>query len=484
MSGKLTSGRFVAGVGGPCAGCREPAIGSRVNAFAPPAPVPLARPLSRLAGARMLLRDPLGMWTERHFDEWVLSGQSLLGHITIVSDPAAIRAFMVDRTANYVKDDLQLRVLKPSLGEGLFTADGTAWKVQRRALAGLFTPRTVAGFAPGMAVAANRLVERWIARGRRSVIQVDREMTRLTLDGLDQSIFSGGLSSERSAINEAQAYVTAMGAVDPLDLFGAPAWLPRPRRLLSRPVRRFFDDLVGRLVEGRRALLAVDPAAAPRDLLTALFEARDPESGAGLTPAVVRDNVVTFLGAGTETTSSALSWALYLLSQDAAARARIEAEVDAVLAGRDVAADDVAQLVWTRAVIDETLRLYPTAPLVQRMAVAEDTLHGVAIPAKSTVVYAPWVLHRHRKLWDRPDVFDPTRFLPGAPPVDRFAYLPFGAGPRVCIGAAFALQQAVVSLATIVQRLRVDLLPGTTVMPEHRITLRPKGGLPMLTTVR
>ena len=432
----------------------------------------------------MLLNDPLQMWTSRHFDEWVVSGQSLLGHITIVSDPAAIRTFMIDRAVNYVKDDLQLRVLKPTLGEGLFTADGAAWKIQRRALAALFTPRSVGGFVPGMAAAATTLVDRWVTRGPRRVIQIDREMTRLTLDGLDRSIFSGALTRDRAAVHEAQAYFAAMGAIDPLDLFGAPTWVPRIRRLQTRPVTRFFEALVERIVADRHALLADEPGAAPRDLLTLLFEARDAETGEGLSRAIVRDNVLTFLGAGTETTSSALTWALYLLSQDHKARERIEAEVDAVVGARNVVADDLPHLVWTRAVIDETLRLYPTAPLIQRMAVAADTLHNVAIPAHSTVVYAPWVLHRHRKLWDRPEVFDPARFLPGAPVIDRFAYLPFGAGPRVCIGASFALQQAVVSLATIVRRLRVDLLAGTTVMPEHRITLRPKGGLPMLAAAR
>lgn len=455
-------------------------------AFIPPAPTPLARPLSRLGGARRLLRDPLSMWTRRHFDEFVLGGKSLLGHITIVSDPASIRAFMVDRVPNYVKDDLQLRVLRPSLGEGLFTSEGAAWKIQRRALAGLFTPRTVAGFVPGMAAAATTLTDRWSRRGGRGLVQVDREMTQLTLDGLDRSIFSGGLTSDRAAVHEAQAaYLAAMGAVDPLDLFGAPAWLPRVRRIRARPVKRYFDGLVDKIVDDRRALVVADPAAAPRDLLTLLFEARDPESGAGLTPAVVRDNVLTFLGAGTETTSSALSWALYLLSQDAGARERIEAEVDEILGGRTISADDLPKLVWTRAVIDETLRLYPTAPLIQRMAVDADVLLGVPIPANSTVVYAPWVLHRHRRLWTRPEVFDPARFLaPAKDAIDRFAYLPFGAGPRICIGASFALQQAVVTLATIVQRLRVDLLPGAEIMPEHRITLRPKNGLPMLAVPR
>ena len=456
--------------------------------FVPPAPVPLDAPLNRVVGARRLLSDPLSMWTKRHFTEWVLSGKSLFGHITIVSAPDTIREFMVERAANYGKDAMQQRILKPSLGEGLFTAEGQSWRMQRRALAGLFTPRTVAGFVGAMAAAADATVDRWLThRGRApKLLQVDREMTLLTLDALDRSIFSDGLGSDRAAVHRAQsAYFAAVGNVDPLDLFGAPAWLPRVGRLRAAPVKRWFDTLVDRVVAERRALLAADPAAAPRDLLTLLFEARDPESGDGLSPEIIRDNVLTFLAAGTETTAGTLAWALFLLSQDTAARDRIEAEVDAVTQGAPVTAEHLPALVWTRAVIDETLRLYPTAPLIQRMAIEADELHGVAVPPGSLVVYAPWVLHRHQQLWDEPGAFRPERFLPGArEAIDRFAYLPFGAGPRVCIGSSFALQEAVVSLASIVRRARLALLPGTIVMPEHRITLRPRGGLPMLVTRR
>lgn len=454
-------------------------------AFVPPAPVPLAAPLSKWVGARRVLSDPLSMWTRRHFTDWVLSGESLLGHITIVSAPDAIRAFMVERSGNFGKDALQQRVLKPSLGEGLFTAEGAAWRMQRRALAGLFTPKTVASFVPAMAAAADATVDRWLAPGpRRRLLQVDREMTLLTLDALDRSIFSDGLGDNRSEVHRAQReYFLAIGNVDPLDLFGAPAWLPRLGRLRAAPVKRWFDGLVDRVVADRRTLIDADPAAAPRDLLTLLFEARDPETGEALSAAVIRDNVLTFLAAGTETTANTLSWALYLLSQDHAARDRIEAEVDAL--DGPLTAAQLPQLPWTRAVIDETLRLYPTAPLIQRMAIEADELHGVKIPAGSLVVYAPWVLHRHKQLWDDPEAFRPERFLPGArETIDRFAYLPFGAGPRVCIGSSFALQEAVVSLASIVRRARLTLLPGTIVMPEHRITLRPRGGLPMLVAAR
>ena len=456
--------------------------------FVPPAPVPLAAPLSRIAGTRRLFSDPLSMWTRRHFTEWVLSGKSLFGHITIVSAPDAIRAFMVERAANFGKDAMQQRILKPSLGEGLFTAEGQSWRMQRRALAGLFTPKTVAGFAGAMAAAADASVDRWLAHGGRApkLLQVDREMTLLTLDALDRSIFTEGLGPDRAAVHRAQReYFAAVGNVDPLDLFGAPAWLPRVSRVRAAPYKRWFDQLVDRVLAERRALIAADPAAAPRDLLTLLFEARDPESGDALSPEIIRDNVLTFLAAGTETTAGTLAWALFLLSQDDAARERIEAEVDAITGGGAVTAAHLPELVWTRAVIDETLRLYPTAPLIQRMAIAADELHGVAVPAGSLVVYAPWVLHRHERLWKVPNAFDPARFLPGArETIDRFAYLPFGAGPRVCIGASFALQEAVVSLASIVRRVRLALLPGTTVMPEHRITLRPRGGLPMLVSKR
>ena len=214
----------------------------------------------------------------------------------------------------------------------------------------------------------------------------------------------------------------------------------------------------------------------PGDLLTRLLDARDPQTGEALGEADIRANILTFIGAGHETTANALTWSLYLLSGDPAWRAEVEAEVD----GWDEDGD-VASLARVRATLDEAMRLYPPAPSLSREAIGPDQLGEQYVPAGAIVIVAPWVLHRHRKLWDAPEVFDPGRFMPGRrESIDRFAYLPFGAGPRICIGMGFALQEATLMLATILRQWRLDLAPGHVVEPVQRVTLKPKGGLPMI----
>jgi len=310
-------------------------------------------------------------------------------------------------------------------------------------------------------------------------------MTRVTLDVLERTIFTQGLAKDPDALGRAiTRYFEALGPIDPLDVFGMPDWIPRLGRLKARPAIRFFAEVVGELVEARRALLARGEPA-PQDLLTLLLQAADPETGQGLSDVEVQANIVTFIGAGHETTANALSWSLYLLSQAPEMRARIEGEVDAVLSGPEVQAADLDRLGFTRAVVEEAMRLYPPVPLMTRAAIGEDRVAGFRIPRGSIVTIAPWVLHRHHTLWEEPDAFDPGRFLPERRAgIDRFAYLPFGAGPRVCIGAAFALQEAVIVLAEVVRAARFDLEEGWTVSPMHRVTLRPNGGLPMRLTLR
>jgi cytochrome P450 len=452
--------------------------------FRPPAPPPLREPLGTFEFLRRVRANPLDTWADEHFSEPIVAGEGVLGRITVVSDPAAVRHILVDNAANYRKDDLQKRVLAPGLGEGLLTAEGEDWKLQRRTLAPLFSPRHVAGFFASMAEAAERLVRRWRRYdGRR--LDISLEMTRVTLDVLERTIFTEGVARDPDALGRAiTRYFEALGPIDPLDVFGFPDWIPRVGRWRARPAIRYFEETVGQLIDRRRALIATG-GTAPRDLLTLLLEAADPETGRGLSDVDVRANIVTFIGAGHETTANALSWSLYLLSQAPEVRERVEREVDAVLGERAPAPDDLARLVFTRAVIDETVRLYPPVPFMSRAALGEDRIGNMRIPKGSLVVAAPWVLHRHRRLWEVPEAFDPDRFMPERrAAIDRFAYLPFGAGPRVCIGASFALQEAVIVLASIVRAARLDLAEGHEVRPLHRVTLRPQGGLPMLVRLR
>ncbi|MBV9077532.1 MAG: cytochrome P450 [Methylobacteriaceae bacterium] len=452
--------------------------------FVPPAPRPLREPPDLFGFLRGARANPLETWTEAHFEQPILAGRGVLGRVTVLSDPAAIRHVLVENARNYRKDDLQRRVLAPGLGNGLLTAEGDEWRRQRRAMASLFTPRQVAAFAPAMDDAALKLVRRWRRRGEGSRLDVAAEMTRVTLDVLERTIFTQGLARDPDALGRViTRYFDAIGPVDPLDVFGLPEWLPRIGRLRARPALRFFEEIVDELIATRRELVA-SGRPAPRDLLTLLLEARDPETGDPLSEIEVKANIVTFIGAGHETTANALSWSIYLLGQDRVVRERVEAEVDEALASAS-AAEALDRLVLTRAVVDEAVRLYPPAPFMSRAAIGDDRIGPYRIPAGSLVMIAPYVLHRHRRLWDRPDAFDPERFLPGRrESIDRFAYLPFGAGPRVCIGASFSLTEATIVLARVVQGTRLELEPGHDVKPVQRVTLRPSGGLPMRLALR
>lgn len=449
-------------------------------AFRPPAPRPRAEAPGLLAFLLALRRNPLTTWTERHFREKVTSGEGILGRVMVVNDPAIIRHVLVDNAANYRKDDLQLRVLAPGLGRGLLTADGEEWRLQRRTIAPLFTPRTVQGFFPAMRESAERLVRRWQRRPDGRIVDVSLEMTRVTLDVLEQTVFTTGISHNPDALGRAiTRYFEGLGRIDPVDIFGLPAWVPRIGHLRARPAIRYFEEMVQNLIAARKALLASGQPA-PRDLLTLLLEASDPETGKGLSDLDVNANIVTFIGAGHETTANALSWSIYLISQDEHARARIEAEVDDVLGADAIEPAHLDRLVCTRAVLEEAMRLYPPVPFLSRAAIANDKAGDFDIAAGTLVTIAPYVLHRHETLWAEPDVFRPERFLPEArATIDRFAYLPFGAGPRVCIGATFALQEAMIVLASIVRSVGLDLAEGHVVEPLHRITLRPRHGLRM-----
>jgi cytochrome P450 len=446
---------------------------------APPAPTPRRRPPDLFAFLHAARNNPLLSWTEEHFTAPFVVSKGVLGRVMTVNDPQAVKRVLLDAPELYVKDDLQRRVLAPGLGDGLLTADGEEWKLQRRALAPLFNPRVVTGFLPAMNEAADRLVSRWTRRpGRR--LDVALEMTRVTLDVLERTIFTAGLSRDPDALGRAVTrYFEALGPIDPLDVFGMPAWVPRVGRWRAQPAIRFFEDVVGELISARRALIA-SGGAAPRDLLTLLIEASDPETGRGLSDVSVAANVVTFIGAGHETTANALSWTMFLLSRDDGARERLTAEIDEVLGDRDIGPEDLARLPFTRAVLEEAMRLYPPVPFMSRAAVAEDRLGPFRVPRGTLVIVAPYVLHRHHSLWEEPSAFRPERFLPeNRGSIDRFAYLPFGAGPRVCIGASFSLQEAIVVLAKVVRAVTFEMERDHVVTPVHRVTLRPEGGVPM-----
>ena len=449
------------------------------SAYCPPAPKPQGRPLKPLALLRTLKRNPLECWAMQHFEQPIVAGGLPIGHVLLVHEPGAIRHVLLDNAANYRKDRFQRRVLSAGLNDGLLSAEGEQWRQQRRLIAPMFARRTVMDFTPAMMRAAEALIARWSGLGDRATVDAAAEMAKVTLEVVERTIFSDGFGSDGEDIRLAMTtYFNTIGKISPLDLLGVPDFVPRLGRLRVRSTLRFFEAEVDRVISARRRILAEQPDGAPNDLLTSLLGALDTGGEDGLSEAEVRSNILTFIAAGHETTANTLSWAMFLLSQSQAWRERVEAEADRELTGPITGIAD--RLIETRAVIEETIRLYPPIAAISRVALDRDELGGEPVKPGSLIVISPYVLHRHRLLWDRPDAFDPRRFLgPARAAMDRFAYLPFGAGPRKCIGSTFALQEATLVLAVIARNFSFRLKPDHAVWPALRVTLRPANGLPM-----
>uniref|UniRef100_UPI0028A00164 cytochrome P450 n=1 Tax=Brevundimonas nasdae TaxID=172043 RepID=UPI0028A00164 len=344
------------------------------------------------------------------------------------------------------------------------------WRRARRILAPLFTPAKMATLNARMAEVCHARVASWSLSAHGRVLDIDSEMSGLTFDILSATMFSDELGGEARGFERALNQFLANGArIDPLDVLGAPDWAPRLGRLASFRSARFFERRVTRLVEARRAHIEAG-GEAHDDLLSALLLARDENGGPGLSDEEVAANILTFILAGHETTARALGWTLHLLSRQPEYLARLQAEADAFDVSQPRWADN---LPWTRAVLEETMRLFPPAPTMARTALADDEVGGQKIKAGATVIISPWILQRHKLLWDQPDAFKPERFLPeNRKAVDRYAYIPFSAGPRVCIGAAFAIQEAMIALAAILRVAEVEAVTAVEPRPVHQITLR------------
>ena len=428
-----------------------------------PGPVPLFGLL------RAILSNPLDMWSREHFETPIVVTRTMLGSRVVVSDPGAIRRILIENAANYVRDGLQQRILRRTTGRSLFSADGAEWHQQRRALAPFFSAEALAGYLPGMLAAADHLVARLGATS--GPVELDRELGAATVDVLGRTILAGALDEPAADISASlRRFADATGAVGLGDLIGLPARLPAFRPLLAWPVLRQVRNRARRIA-----------AAGNCALVRALRAARDPETGRGLSPREIEDNVSTLIGAGSDTLAVALTWSVFLLAQATEVRAAVEAEVD----GRAILPDSLGRLAWTRAVSEEAMRLYPPAPLIGRMAVADDVLAGQRFAAGTVFLIAPWVVHRHARLWSEPNAFRPERFLPGQrESIPRGAYLPFGAGPRTCIGMGFAMQAALVLLARLVQELRFERADERPVRLRQCVTLQPRGGLWMRVTRR
>jgi cytochrome P450 len=420
----------------------------------------------------------LSTYSQKDFSEDFIERRLLWRRRFIINEPDAIRHVLVDNAGNYTKSEISRRLLEPGLGRGLLTSEGETWRRHRHIMAPAFDPRSIAGYVPIMIKVVRELLAKWDALPNLSEVDLQAAMAHLTLHIISRAMFSSDSDEIVEVVGrDVGRYQTTMRP-SLLDLLRFPVWLAR---LLSpRPGFESFDEFnrsIDRLINARVEM----PNPEPKDLLDRLIAARDSETGGGMTVKEVRDQVVTIFMAGHETTAQALSWTCYLLSQNRAAESELHDELTHVIGGRTPTHDDLANLRYTRMVIEETIRLYPPAHLIAREAVAADKISGHRIPAGATVLISPWLLHRKPSLWERPDCFEPERFSPQrASTRQRFAYIPFGAGPRICIGAAFAMAEAILILATIAQRYRLHLKTNHPVEPQGLITLRPRYGIYMM----
>ena len=446
----------------------------------PAAPVPRKRPVSFWRVLWELRQNPIAAFGEGAYRLPLVHLKSRIRDFLLVNDPDAIRHVLLDNAVNYVRSDQFQRLTRPALGNGLLNAEGASWRFQRRTAAPMFQMRHVTSFAPTMAAATADMLARWDRLADGAAIDAARELMRLTYEIISRTVFSGDVTMDFERMSEALlTYLETLGRIDLLGLLGLPQWVPTPDRLRAAPALRYLRREMKGLIARRKALIARDAKAAPNDLLTLLLTAHDPEGGSLFSEREVFDNAMTFVFAGHETTANALTWTLYLLSQFPDADERVAREVRG-LDDAAISQGALPSLPYTSAVLDEALRLYPPAPFISREAVEKDIVGGVAIGPRTSVLISTWILHRHQRLWERPDEFDPERFLDERKErIARFSYLPFGAGPRICIGMGFAMQEALIVLAAIMRRYRLELEPGETVEPLARITLRPKGGMRM-----
>lgn len=437
---------------------------ARAAPLRPPRPDPAPETMSSFRRIMMIRISGIAGWTERAYQEDMLQGR-FLGHASFtLNNPDAIRHVLIDNYENYGRTPPGIRVLRPVLGEGLLLAEGKPWKLQRRTLAPAFTPRAVGTLVPHMRAVIEETIAELDGKTGRPV-DLREVMQRMTLEIAGRTMFSFGMAEHGPTL---RAFVIEYGSrlARPhfWDLVLPLGW-PSPQDIQRAFFRRRWRAFVRALMAQRRIHAHTDDA--PRDLFDLMVAARDPETGEAFSDDNLIDQVATMILAGHETTATALFWALLLLAEDSASQDELAREARAAGPSPEPEA-----LKFTRAVLDETMRLYPPAYLIARQAHGPDTIAGHAVRKGDVVFIAPWLLHRHVKLWDDPDAFVPQRFLTATPP-DRFAYLPFGVGPRICIGAHFALTEATLALARIVGAFRIERIDATPVMPIGIVTTQP-----------
>lgn len=447
--------------------------------FLPPHAHRPDRPLSPLAVISRARRNFLEIFHEDSFNFQLSITRLLNRRFVICNWPELVQLALSTKNAAFERKSGQMRhALEPVAGDGLIISDGPTWKSRRKIVGPIIHVSRMRDFAPVMVQTAVEMRERWAALPSPGKVEVMADMAELTAEIITRTVFGQSLTkAESREITEGFSdYQHETGRIDLLWLMGVPDWVPRRR---SRKVRRAvarIHTVLDRIIDD----IAKRRDAGDTSIVSRLIDARDEETGEPLSREAIRNEAAVLHLAGHETTANTLSFLWYLLSQAPDVEARLHEELDAVLGDRMPTLADVPSLVWTRCVIEETLRLYPPIPFLAREALEDETIRGRPVPKGSIVMVVPWLLHRHRALWHMPDHFMPHRFMPGSPePVSKFAYVPFSIGPRICAGMSFGMTESILCVAVMAQTLRLTLEPGHVVEPVCRLTLRPGDTLPM-----
>ena len=447
--------------------------------FIPPYPKRHKKEINPFQALYYAQSDLLSVWSENDFITEFMSQKILRQHVFIANSPDTIRYVLIENKDNYERKSPQIkRALGPLLGDGLFISDGKTWSSRRKIQTPLFDNSHIQMYSKTMISTIKEMADNWQTKGDNADIEAHTEMAKLAAEIIARTMFGEKLGAENSgavvgAFSDYQSVVKQMALSN---FLGLPDWMPNVNakigkaRVAAKTIHEAVDAIIAKAEEGGHE----------GTMVAEFIKANQAENGLDtMTRKQIRNELIVFFLAGHETTANVLAWTWYLISQAPDVEQKLHQELDDVLDGRVPEYADIEKLKYTRAILDETMRLYPPVPILSRQALKEDKIRGKKIPAGSLMLVVPWLIQRHKKYWKDPDHFIPERFMPGAEKPIKFTYIPFSAGPRVCLGKSFGITESVLAVAIIAQRFRLSLPAEVDVKHECRLTLRPKGKLPM-----
>ena len=439
---------------------------------------PHTTPMGRFESLRAAQKNLLGIIPSICYAQPMITGR-MGSRWHMVQDPVALKRIFLDNAQNYPKAEAMLRMVRPAVGNSLFTAEGADWRWQRRTVAPVFTHRNVVALTPVMTATAERAAQRLTDAGPQEMVG---QMLTATFDVICDVALSGRDHFDAQVYGDAiLRYFETAGKASLLDFLQLPHWIPRPGAIIGRDSVRTMHSMVGKAIEDRRRA----GSTGADDLLDHMLSAKDPDSGRQMTHRDVLHNMQFFIVAGHETTALALAWALYLLSTHPELQDHAAAEAQQVLGTRAATFEDLESLPYCHQVLDEAMRLYPPVGMVARTAIDHDIVSGREVRPGEILFLIIYALHRHDMWWDRPNDFDPDNFTPEkVRRRHKYLHIPFGAGPRVCVGANFAMMQAQIILATLLARFRFERDDRPPPTPVMSMTVRPEGGVWLKPTPR